>query len=92
MLEFKTGFDEQRKKLSKVDLELQSILHEMEDVRFNAVEGYRYANSIQELRVKRRLIKVELDQYQRVNDQVARNPSLKLEQAKKGIVVKEEKG
>ena len=82
--EFKVGFDDQRKRLSEVDLELSEILHELENVRFNVVEGYYYAKRIQELRVKRRLIKSEFEKYQRVNSQLIKNPNFMLERIKKG--------
>lgn len=87
--EFKAGFDDQRKRLSEVDLELSEILHELESVRFNAIEGYCYAKKIQILRVKRRQIKIEFEMYQRVNSQLIKNPNFKLERIKKGLLSRE---
>jgi hypothetical protein len=87
--EFKAGFDDQCKRLSDVDLELSEILYESEDVRFNEVEGHRYAKRIQELRAKRRQIKIEFEMYQRVNSQLLVSPNFKLERIKKVLLSKE---
>lgn len=78
--EYHSEFDIQRKKLSAVDRELQDVLHELEQAKFNIVEGYYYAKKVQELRVKRRKIKTEYVCCQRINSILFENSKIDLKQ------------
>lgn len=54
-------FQSLNKELSQIDLYIQDILHKIENIKFNACEGYKFAKMIHEARIKRRTIKNELE-------------------------------
>lgn len=54
-------FKEKSNRLSILDGMQQDILHMLEDDRFNAAEGYKYAKKLQEIRQERRIIKQEVE-------------------------------
>lgn len=56
------------KGLSDYDKKLNVIVHNIEKEKFNACEGYYFANEIQILRQRRRLIKVELQKVRKAKE------------------------
>jgi len=55
-----SDFDILSKKLSNIDIEAQKILHQLENINFNAYQGYLFCKQLQEIRKERRKIKNEL--------------------------------
>lgn len=83
--EFKIEFDNHRKRLSAIDIQLQDVLHELENVKFNVVEGYYYSKRIQDLRLERRSIKTDFEQIQRIKEYLFNNIDSRIERYKKSM-------
>lgn len=54
--------------LSKINQEIQDILHVLELAKFNASEGYKYARDIKELRLERRKLKDEIELLEKIQE------------------------
>lgn len=54
------SFKDLSDKLSKIDIEEQKLLHEIENSNFDAYKGYLFSKQLKEVRVQRRKIKNEL--------------------------------
>ena len=89
--EFTTEFENQRSNLSRVDKQLQVVLHELENVNISLVDGYGYAKKIRDLRLERRVIKDEYLLYQIAYSLLLQGLSIKLEHVKKSIEKREQK-
>ena len=80
--EFTTEFENQRSNLSRVDKQLQVVLHELENVNISLMDGYGYAKRIQDLRLERRDIKDEYLLCQIVYSLLQEGLAIKLESVK----------
>ena len=89
--EFTTEFENQRLNLSRVDKQMQVVLHQLENVNISLVDGYGYAKKIRDLRLERRVIKDEYLLYQIAYSLLLQGLSIKLEHVKKSIEKREQK-
>lgn len=55
--EYSEEYDRCKVMLSKYDKELNKVYHDIEQINFNASEGYYLSKKVQELRSKRRVVK-----------------------------------
>ena len=62
--DIKYDFETLTNELSQVDLYEQDVLHMIENGKFNASDGYKFAKMIYDNRIKRREIKNELEPLQ----------------------------
>jgi len=62
--DIKHDFETLTNELSQVDLYEQDVLHMIENGKFNASDGYKFAKMIYDNRIKRREIKNELEPLQ----------------------------
>lgn len=58
--EYSEEYDRCKAMLSKYDKELNKVYHDIEQINFNASEGYYLSKKIQELRSKRRVVKEKM--------------------------------
>ena len=58
--EYSEEYDRCKVMLSKYDKELNKVYHDIEEISFNASEGYYLSKKIQELRSKRRVVKEKM--------------------------------
>jgi hypothetical protein len=86
--EIEDEYKKQRMRLSDIDKSLQTVLHELERVKFNVVNGYYLAKRIQDLRMERRSIKNDLEQSQRIYYKLLKNSKFNLYDVKERLVYK----
>lgn len=58
--EYSEEYDKCKAMLSKYDKELNKVYHDIEQINFNASEGYYLSKKVQELRSKRRVVKQKM--------------------------------
>ena len=63
--EYSEEYDRCKAMLSKYDKELNKVYHDIEQINFNASEGYYLSKKIQELRSKRRVVKEKMNEINR---------------------------
>ena len=63
--------------LSQYDFEITDLLHYLENEKCDAVQMVLVAKKLKEVRIKRRVIKKELEQIQSLNDQLRSERHLK---------------
>lgn len=59
-------FDDNKTRITEIENEIMDVEHYLEFCRFNAFEGWEYANQIKELRIERRKLKDENDELRHV--------------------------
>lgn len=69
----KDDYRKLKSKLIELDQDISSFYHRLEHENFNAVEGFYRAKEIQELYRKRRVVKQEIYDLNRVNDHIVPN-------------------
>lgn len=89
--EIAVEYDKYIEELKQVDLEIQDVLHFIENGKFNVVQGYDFAKQIQILRQKRRHVKNEIEPLQSLIEGYIKKNQDHLKRVRGNIRKKDEK-